>query len=286
MLPDIVSVVLRALSFIALFQAAGAAIFIAGFGRELTHSLAPISRLGRRTAVAALVLVLAHYSLEAARMAGNFSGMSDANLQGMVLHSASAAMVALRALGLLLIAIGLQRSGEWRMVLSVIGATLAVTSFALMGHTTVHSARWILALMLIVHLLVVAFWFGALLPLYVASRREILPAAARVIDAFSRLAAWLVPGILLAGLVMAVLLIPQMATFAEPYGELLIAKLVGFALLMGLAAANKWRFGPAIARGEARALRLFRRAVVFEYVLISTVLAITAVMTTFFSPEH
>jgi putative copper export protein len=286
MLPDIVSVGLRALSFVALFQAAGAVIFVAAFGRELTYSSAEISRLGRWAAIAALVLVLAHYSLEAARMAGSFSGLSDATLQGMVLHSSSAAMVALRTLGLLYIAIGLRRSEEWRIVLGVVGATLAVASFVLMGHTAVHSARWILALMLIVHLLVVAFWFGALLPLYVVSKRENFPAAAKVIDAFSRLATWLVPGILVAGLLMAVLLIPQMADLAEPYGQLLIAKLVGFALLMGLAAVNKWRFGPAIARGEALAAHLFRRSVLTEYVLIIAVLAITAVMTAFFSPGH
>jgi putative copper export protein len=84
---------------------------------------------------------------------------------------------------------------------------------------------------------------------------------------------------------MALLLVPALAVLATPYGELLIAKLIGFALLMGLAAANKWRFGPAIARGEARAAHLFRRSVVSEYVLIIAVLAITAVMTTFFSPE-
>ena len=286
MLPDIVSVVLRALSFVALFLAAGAAIFIAGFGRELTQSLASIRQVGRWMAIAAIGLVLAHFSLEAARMAGSFSGIVDANLQGMVLHSKSAAMVAARVLGLLLIALGIQRSGEWRAILGVIGATLSVASFALIGHTAVHPARWILAVLLIVHLLVVAFWFGALHPLYVVSRDEMSTTAAKVIDAFSRLATWLVPAILLAGLVMAVFLVPRIAILAEPYGELLIAKLVGFALLMGLAAANKWRFGPAIARGEARAAILFRRSVVSEFLLIVAVLAVTAVMTAFFSPEH
>ena len=286
MLPDIVSVVLRALSFVALFQAAGAAIFIAGFGRELTQSVGPIVRVGRWMAVAALGLVITHYSLEAARMAGSFSGIGDANLQGMVLHSSSAAMAAVRALGLVLIAVGIHGSGEWRAIFGVIGATLAVASFALVGHTSVHSARWILSVLLIVHLLIVAFWFGALLPLYVVSRDEASTIAAKVIDSFSRLAAWLVPAILLAGLAMAALLVPKIAMLAEPYGELLIAKLVGFSLLMGLAAANKWRFGPAIARGEARAAHLFRRSVISELVLIVTVLAVTAVMTTFFSPEN
>jgi putative copper export protein len=66
---------------------------------------------------------------------------------------------------------------------------------------------------------------------------------------------------------------------------LLIAKAVGFALLMGLAAANKWRLGPALGSGIVGSGQWFRRSVATEYVLIAAVLAITAVMTSFFSPE-
>jgi putative copper export protein len=94
-----------------------------------------------------------------------------------------------------------------------------------------------------------------------------------------------VPVILLAGIVMAVLLLPSVSALSEPYGKLLIAKGVGFAVLMGLAAANKWRLGPALVHGAGQSARWFRRSVAAEYVLIALVLTITAVMTTFFSPE-
>jgi putative copper export protein len=84
---------------------------------------------------------------------------------------------------------------------------------------------------------------------------------------------------------MAVLLLPNLSALSQPYGELLIAKVVGFAALMGLAAANKWRFGPGLVSGTAQSGRWFRRSVAAEYVLIAVVLTITAVMTSFFSPE-
>ena len=63
------------------------------------------------------------------------------------------------------------------------------------------------------------------------------------------------PGILLAGFLMSALLLPSLAALWEPYGELLIAKISGFAALMGLATLNEWRFGPArrrrcLARGR------------------------------------
>jgi putative copper resistance protein D len=64
-----------------------------------------------------------------------------------------------------------------------------------------------------------------------------------------------------------------------------MVKLAGFAVLMGLAALNKWRLGPAISRGDGTALVKFRRSVAAEAWLIVAVLAATAVMTLFFSPD-
>jgi putative copper resistance protein D len=284
-MPDVLSVILRALSFVLLFQAAGVAIFAAIFGRRLASSRDSVRRLGQAAAIAAIVLVAAHYGLEAARMAGEMSGMWDPTFQGMAWNSPARAALICRLLGLLLIAVGLQGgSGRWTIV-AVAGAVLATLAFTLTGHTSVNVHRGALATLLVLHLLVVAFWFGALWPLYVASLRETPARALDIIERFTAVATWLVPVILLAGIVMAVLLLPNLSALSEPYGELLIAKVVGFAALMGLAAANKWRLGPALVQGAVQSGRWFRRSVAAEYVLIAAVLTITAVMTSFFSPE-
>jgi putative copper export protein len=95
----------------------------------------------------------------------------------------------------------------------------------------------------------------------------------------------LVPLILVAGVAIAVLLLPSVAALRQPYGLLVIAKGSLFAVLLGLAAFNKWRFGPALGNGELSAGRVFRHMVIAEYMLIVVVLSVTAVMTTFFSPE-
>jgi putative copper export protein len=282
---DILSVTLRAVSFVLLFQAAGVAIFVAIFGGRLTNSRGAVRRLGQAAALAALVLVAGHYALEAARMAGDMSGVLDPSLQGMVWNSPSRAALICRLVGLLLVAIGLHGTGGRRMVLAISGAVLVTLAFTLTGHTSVNAHHWVLAELLMVHLLIVAFWFGALWPLYIASSRETPARASELIERFSAVATWLVPVILLAGTAMAVLLLPNLSALSEPYGELLIAKVVGFALLMGLAAANKWRLGPILTHGGVQSGRWFRRSVAAEYVLIAAVLAITAVMTSFFSPE-
>jgi len=282
---DVVSVVLRALSFLLLFQAVGVAIFIALFGRRLESSRGAVRRLGQAAALAAMLLVAGHYALEAARMAGDMSGMWDPALQGMMWHSPSRMALLCRLLGLLLIAVGVQGGSDRWTIVAVGGAVLATAAFTLTGHTSVNVHQGSLATLLMLHLLVVAFWFGALSPLYLASLRETPARAADIIERFTAVATWLVPVILLAGIVMAVLLLPNLSALREPYGELLIAKVVGFALLMGLAAANKWRLAPALAQGTIQSGQWFRRSVAAEYVLIAAILTITAVMTSLFSPE-
>jgi putative copper export protein len=130
--------------------------------------------------------------------------------------------------------------------------------------------------------LVVAFWLGSLWPLYLAAKKERPATAGHLIERFSVAATWVVPLILLAGIALSALLLPSLAAFKQPYGQLLLAKLAGFAVLLAMASLNKYRFGPACAEGNTAA---FKRTVVIEYALICAVLTATAVMTTFFSPE-
>ena len=282
---DVLSALVRALSFIAQLQAAGVAIFIAVFGRHLSAASREVRRIGFYSAVAGIVLVFVHYGLEAARMAGALSGVFDLSLQQLVLETPLSTAWILRSAGLALIVGSIRSDGVRAAGVCVLGAILTLAAFLLVGHTATDPARISLAVLLIVHLVVVAFWFGALLPLHAISDKESELQAARVVDDFSRIAIWLVPVILLAGVLMTVLLVDRWTVFAESYGLLLLAKVAAFAALMGLAAMNKWRYGPALATTRAAAVG-FQRAVMFEYALICAVLIATAIMTTFFSPEH
>lgn len=308
---DILSVVLRALSFVLQLQAAGAAFFAAAFGPALTISLSSVRSLARIAAIAAFFAAAGRYVLEAARMAGDMSGVFDSSLQTMAWNSSVGGAFSVRELGLLLIIAGTQTSsvrltaerffkpsttlspGLWLKRLSsrgftiagVGGAVLVAASFTLTGHTSTSGWRWLLAPLLLAHLLIVAFWFGSLAPLYLVTLRESRERAARVVALFSAAAFWLIPLIMVAGVAITVLLLPSVAALWQPYGLLVMAKGCLFAVLLALAAFNKWRFGPALANGDLSAGRVFRQMVIAECVLIVVVLSVTAVMTTFFSPE-
>jgi len=282
---DVLSVSLRAASFLTLFQAAGIALFLALREQELPHTVPALRRIGIVAALIAASLLVTQYLLEAARMSGELAGMLDPTLQGLALHSMASVTLSWRLLGLLLILAGLRATGIGGGTAGVIGAVVLLASFTFVGHTSKDALRWLLSPLLLTHLFVVAFWYGALLPLYLVSAREPAQTAGSVVERFSARAVWLVPLLLLAGLGLAAALLPNFAALERPYGKLLIAKVVGFCALMVLATLNRWRFGPALARGGAAAGRRFQNIVATEFTLLAVILCVTAVMTTFYSPD-
>jgi putative copper export protein len=283
--PDALSAALRAVSFTLLLNAAGIPIFLTAFGHLMPGSLSVVRKLGWTLAISAMMFVAAHQVLEAARMAGEMSGVLDPAMQKMALESRAGTAFAARLVGLALVAIGLRRragSPPGPPTVALLGTVLTITSFTLQGHTTTTPHRAAAAALIILHLLVVAFWLGALWPLYVAAKKEPPAIAARVIDRFSVTATWLVPLILLAGIGLTAILVPSLDTFRQPYGQLLLAKVAGFAVLLAMASLNKWSFGPACAAGNTSA---FERTVIVEFILISIVLTATAILTMFYSPD-
>ena len=262
-------------------------MFLAAFEQHLADSQGSIRRVGQLSILAAVPLLLGHHVIEAARMADEWPGILDANLQRMVMTSSSGMALALRVIGCGVLWLGLRRNTSHGRVVTMTatGTLLVAASFTAIGHTAVHHLRILLAPLLVAHVVIVAFWLGALLPLYLACARETPQRAGRLVEAFSAAATWLVPCIAIVGAVMAFALVPGLATFREPYGELLLGKVAGFSLLMGIAALNRWKLGPAIATGDRGGVRLFRRTLAMEYAAIIAIVTVTTVMTTFFSPE-
>jgi putative copper resistance protein D len=281
-LPDLLSAILRGLGFIAVLQAGGAVLFAALMGHGLGDSRRAVLILARRATLAGAALLVAHYLLEPARMAGSLSGITDAGLQMYVLHSRAPLVLAMRLGGLLLLWLAL-RDGARIRGLGLAAAVLIAVSFAATGHTARSSLWWLLGPMLALHLLVVQFWFGSLLPLMWVTRREAGPAAARIVQRFSLVATWTVPLVLVAGVIIALVLLPDASALLRPYGLGLLLKVLAFAALMALAAANKWRLGPALEHGNAAGRLRFIIGV--EFALIAAVLMGTAALTTFWSPE-
>jgi putative copper export protein len=283
--PDLLSVVVRTLGFVGLFQAAGTAFFVVLFSPLLSNSQATIRKLGVWSAVIAAALLACHQALESARMAGGLTGVFDPHLQSLAWNGSGGNAAVLQILGLAVIAFGLSLVGSPGAQIATGGGCIAACAAVLTGHTSVHSQRGLLGLLLALHLMLVAFWFGALLPLIVCSHRESRSAAVTVLQGFSAIAGPLVPCIAIAGLAMALVLMPDRATWMSIYGSLVLAKIAAFLVLMLLAAWNRWRAVPALAAAQSQIGGVgLRRVIAVEYLLIVAVLATTATLTTFYSP--
>ena len=120
-------------------------------------------------------------------MADDWPGIVDPDLQRMAMTSSGAVALAIRMIGLGVLAVGLRRNAPHRRLVTVTatGTLLIAASFTLTGHTAVHPLRVPLAPLLAAHVVIVAFWLGALLPLYVACARETPQRSGRLVAAFS-----------------------------------------------------------------------------------------------------
>ena len=282
---DSAVVVLRAAVFVTLMQAAGAALFLSIFGVRLAQSADAVRRLSVVAAAAGAILVVVRYLLEPARLMEMLSGVLDASMHGFLLTSNLGLAQLARLAGAGIVGLALLRSSRFRHRLALAGVLLIAVSFSFMGHTAASDQRWILGGLLVLHVLAAAFWFGSLIPLYIACGLESLNDSGPLIERFSLIAVRLVPLIFLAGVGMAIFLLPSLGSLGSQYGLLLIAKAIVFAVLMGIACLNKFRFGPAVASGHVPSLVFLRRCVAIEFWLVVVVLTVTAAMTTLYSPE-
>jgi len=248
----------------------------------------------RRSVVTAAWLALALLFLQWPLQAGFLGGSTlaaalDPMLLRVVFESAQGSRMILAASGLLLlhgVLIDIGRTRYLGLGLSVTGVILVFLAFTQVGHTR-DGPRWLLPGLLLVHLAAVAFWVGALLPLYrMAGPAVPHKVAAQILAAFGRVASVTVGLLLAAAVGLSWLLLGGLVPFLETaYGQMLLIKIALVLLLLGLAAMNKWRLVPAFERREPNADRRLRRSILGEGLLVLLILFVTALLTTTTSPN-
>lgn len=269
-----IAVPLRAAWYAASLGAAGMAFFALLFAPQLEPAEAMrLRHWASGTALLGLLIGAAGLAVQVAALTDG-EALLDAEVWTLVLASQAGLATGAGAAGLL--AVALLGFGPLWAGAAAFGGLVVCASHALAGHTT-RVAPWpLLAALLTVHLLVAAFWTGSLLPLAWAARRDGV-AAASLIEVWARLAVLAVPALLLAGLLLAVLLLGGVGPLvATPYGWALLAKVALVAALLGLAAWHRWRLTPALVRGDPGAGRRLARSIAVEAVVTVLVLYATA----------
>jgi len=277
-----------------LLQYSGAAVL---FGTALfcAFALPPRTLLpGARALVAsgALVLCLASLGLIAAQaslFAGSFhDGLTREALAAvateMDLGKAALVRAAVAAIAFAVVVSASARKPRW-LAVAGLGA-VAAASLAWLGHAGASVgplAPWQL-LADVVHVLAACAWIGALPGFLLLARagsrdhgRRLLH---RALAGFAGTGSVLVALLLMTGLANALFLIGPdhvVDVWATDYGRALAAKLALFAAMLLLAANNRWRLTPALARlpGPAAAGAL-RRSIALEALAGFAVLAAVA----------
>jgi copper resistance protein D len=256
-------------------------------------------RFGRIAAAAAVVgAVLSLLALMV--MAKQMAGVSDysavtRHVVEMILTRTSAGFAWAARVGALAACVvallALRSRPELRFALLACGGGVALATLAWTGHGAMDDgARGYLHLSSdAVHLLAAGAWVGALFAFVTLSiapgqgDRGTMDCLARTASGFARIGTLVVLALLVTGIVNYVLIAgPTLrGLVATLYGRLLLVKLALVAGMVGLAAANRYRFAPrleaAVAAGDhALAARALRRSLGSECGLAALVLAVVA----------
>ena len=248
---------LRWVQYVSAVAALGLPLFQVYPLRALTWSL------GTRLAVAAGLLLatgaLCGVLAQTAMMAGGWAAALDPAALGYVVQSTGLGManVARAALALIGVTVLVLGQGERPLSsLAILAFAGALASFAWSGHgaATEGTAGLVHLMADIAHLLAAAVWLGALvgfcLLLFRPVAGEIL-LASRALSGFAALGTGAVAVLAVTGALNASFLIGDDGLgliTRSTWGILLIAKLALFALMLALAAHNRFTLAPALSR--------------------------------------
>ena len=276
-MPDafgLAAIVTKFALYLAVMTSAGTVMATLMFRLERTRGLA------MTFAVLGIVAAILAFSLRGANLTGDVSGLTDPEMLKLLWATpvGTALLLRLVGIGLLIAGLLMGRVGTW---FSVLGGVIAIWSFDQVGHVSGRETT-LLNLALMLHLLTVALWIGVLTPLKrLASSSSTYALAADVGHRFGVVASATVPVLIIVGGYMGYQLVGSFTALVDTsYGQAMIIKVLLVGLLLGLAAANKLRFIPALRTGDPAAANHLSKSISVEWIVILAVLGMNTVLTT------
>lgn len=251
----------------------------------------------------AVGLSLLSFVVMTAAMAGvAISDVGVASVRSMLTETpmgwAWAVRVAALLIGMIIAMLSARIKASFGLSLAVVTGAVSLASLAWTGHGAAGEGRTGAVQLVadIVHLGAAGAWVGALAGLGLLLFRSSTGAvesdvrlAHRALAGFATTGTIIVGLIVATGLINSYVLVGPSHVLALPsslYGRLLLVKLALFAMMLGLAAANRYRLTPILERAigggaldhavRARAIRALRRSLVFEAGAATSILGLVA----------
>jgi copper transport protein len=258
--------------YVGLFAGVGGVFFVAWIGRSSAGSSAMLAALAIGFVGAVCSLGLQGLDVLGLPLSGIGSAAPWAIALGTSLGPAL--LIAIAAMAASLVALRLPPAGPAR-ALSALGLIGVGLSLAATGHAATAPPQALTRPAMFLHGAGVAFWLGALMPLVAMVWRQ--PAQSLpVVLRFSKVAIPVVAILVLAGLTLAVVQLERIGALIDTtYGVILLIKLALVAVLLGLAALNRFRLTPALEQSPWAAKPL-ARSIMVECVVALAILATVA----------
>jgi copper transport protein len=183
-------------------------------------------------------------------------------------------LIAIAALALGLVALRSSTPAPSR-ALSALALAGVGLSLAASGHAATAPPQALTRPAVFLHAASVAFWIGALAPLasLLVTRKQ---AALPIVHRFSRMAVPVVGLLALTGFALAIIQLESFGALIETrYGVILSIKLALVTILLALAALNRFRLTPELAR-DASATGPFSRSILIECAVAGCILCVVA----------
>lgn len=219
------------------------------------------------------------FFLKAVSLTGDYTGIIDPEMLSLIWRTQSGTVLLIQMVGLSIIMLGLLLGAHGKQFAAT-GGAIAIYSFVTIGHIA-DQDNWFFTIILFLHLLVAALWIGILTPLQrLASEENSLDAAAQLGERFGAFATVIVPVLIIVGMIMTWRLVGSLnAMVHTTYGLALLSKFAVVAILLSLAAFNKLRLVPAMLNGDFNASQRLSRSIQLEWIAVSLILLVTAILT-------
>lgn len=288
---ELAIVLARLAAFMAGTALFGAPLFVLYAGRREPAEPPLLKPILVGAALAFLLAADVALIAQTGQMAGDpRQGLDASTLHDVVIGSSFGhSIVARSAAGFLALVLLLRLRPDrryWRTIAGLGAIGLAALAWGGHGAADAGAAGAVHTVADVIHLLAAGVWLGALLCLFLRMAAGGAPEPLhRALKGFSGVGSWAVAAILASGLVNSWFLVGPghlAGLVTTAWGVVLMAKLVLFLAMLGLAALNRWRLTPrleaALAGDPRSAIRALRRSVVVESLLGLLVLGLVSIL--------
>ena len=271
---------LKTVLYLASLGSVGSFLFSLHFRLQLTQEQNLYCvQLSRKSAFfGTITSVLLLFSV-AGNLGGDFISLIDFLMLQLAIQSKSGISYLTVFAGFVMMQIATKMPKKAQKGTFFIGSVAVLFSFTLAGHAQLSGVFTQLLLML--HLLGIAFWLGALLPFRWICLQSNVSNLSILAHRFGVIAMVYVSLLLITGIAYAYTLLGKLShIFTTIYGNVLLVKFVFVVSLLCLAAFNKFKAVPALEKNPLQALRQFKSSVRFEIVLALFILFASSLLTT------